>query len=333
MSHGVRILKGMSTATDTPIRRPLGKRALHLARRAHLYLGLFFLPWTVLYGVTAFLFNHPMAFSDRPTSTFGRSELAGTPMERPPSPVTVAEQVVAALNARSTDGAAGVLVEPEKAKYNREFAFATVKTDAEPIAILIEVGGSGGTVRSQSKPAVRSASQAPFAIGGARPMVRTESKPVDALTVPDPLHERFRQSIPTVLERTGYPAGEATVTSVPDLMFRMERGGQIWIVGFNSMTGAVTGQPASDEIPEPISARTYLVRLHSAHGYPTAGGVRWWWALIVDAMAIALCFWGLSGLLMAWQVKAARRIGAVVLLLSALAAGALGYAMHAMLAS
>ena len=320
----------MSTAPDLRIRKPFGKRAAHLLRRAHLFLGLFFLPWAVLYGVTAFLFNHPTAFSDQTTTTFGRSELAGTPMEKPSSPETVAAQVVAALNARATDGPRCVLVQPEQAKSNREFAFATVRTDAEPIAILIEVGGSGGTVRSQPKPPVRSANRAPFAIGGGRPGPRAEPKPNDALTIADPLHERFRLSIPTILERTGYPAGDATVTSVPDLVFRMERGGDVWIVSFNSLTGAVTGQAASEETAEPISVRRHLTRLHSAHGYPTSGGPRWWWALLVDAMAAALCFWGLSGLAMAWQVKAARRAGAVVLLLSALAAAALGYAMVAM---
>jgi hypothetical protein len=42
-----------------------------------------------------------------------------------------------------------------------------------------------------------------------------------------------------------------------------------------------------------------------------------------------MCFWGLSGLVMWWQIKATRKVGAVVLVLSAAAATALGVAMHA----
>ena len=44
-------------------------------------------------------------------------------------------------------------------------------------------------------------------------------------------------------------------------------------------------------------------------------------------MAFAMAFWGVSGLLMWWQLKATRRTGAVVLALSAAAAAALAVAM------
>jgi hypothetical protein len=46
-------------------------------------------------------------------------------------------------------------------------------------------------------------------------------------------------------------------------------------------------------------------------------------------MALTMCFWGLSGLVMWWQVKTTRKAGAVVLVLSAVAATALGIAMYA----
>src|SRR5215207_1607931 len=81
-----------------PFRRSLRKRVMHVVRRTHLYLGLFLLPWAVLYGVSGFLFNHPTAFADAPTATFGTSELAGTPMESVLKPQDVAAQVVTALN-------------------------------------------------------------------------------------------------------------------------------------------------------------------------------------------------------------------------------------------
>ena len=55
------------------------------------------------------------------------------------------------------------------------------------------------------------------------------------------------------------------------------------------------------------------------------------WALIVDAMAFVMVFWGASGLLMWWQIKATRRLGVVVVLLSVVAAVWMGIGMHEML--
>lgn len=313
-------------------RRPW-RRVMHAVRRAHMYLGLALLPWAVMYGVTAFLFNHPTAFSDRPTATFDRSAFAGTPMDNPPAPADVAGQVVAALRERATPPADYTLVEPEAARYTREFAFATVKTGGPSVGVLIDPAGRGGTVRQSPPPAESVAvERAPFAVGGEAPTgsPRPLRAATGGLTLPDALHERVKAATPAVLERIGFPAGDVTVTSVPDLTFRMRDGaGTVWQVTYNAMTGAVSGRPA-DAVPasEPLSARRYLLRLHTAHGYPPAGGPRWWWAVVVDATAAVMVFWGLSGLVMWWQVKAARAWGAVVLLASAVAAAALAAGMH-----
>ena len=116
------------------------KRALHWIRRGHLYFGLFLFPWALLYGVTAFLFNHPTAFGDRPIQSFGPDALRGTDLDSVPSPTEQAEAVVARLNAMKKP-AVPYRVAGE-AKYNREFAFATV-TVTEPgreqiVGILID---------------------------------------------------------------------------------------------------------------------------------------------------------------------------------------------------
>lgn len=56
--------------------------------------------------------------------------------------------------------------------------------------------------------------------------------------------------------------------------------------------------------------------------------MRWWGAVLVDAMAFVLLFWGLSGLLMWWQVKATRGLGLVVLVLSFVVATLLRVGMY-----
>jgi hypothetical protein len=183
--------------------------------------------------------------------------------------------------------------------------------------------GAGGSVRSREASPPKVEEPAPFAVGRPnvpRPAAAGRPAPADGLVVPDPLHERIKAAIPTVLDRTGFPGGEVTVTSVPDLSFLMHADGRRWRVTFNAQTGSVAGRPAVDEAPPAApSTRNFLLRLHSAHGYPYHGGPRWAWAVLVDAMAVVLVFWALSGLVMWWQVKAARRSGAMVLLVSTMA--------------
>ena len=76
----------------------VGKRIMMWTRRAHLYLGLFLFPWAVLYGVTAFLFNHPTMFSDAPTVDFNKSTSTSTALADLPSLKQQAEDVLKALN-------------------------------------------------------------------------------------------------------------------------------------------------------------------------------------------------------------------------------------------
>jgi len=297
---------------------------MHAVRRLHLYLGLFLLPWAVLYGVTGFLFNHPTAFADAPTASFGKNELAGTPMESSPAPAEVAKQVVVALNGRAK-GESYVLVEPEKAKYTRDFAFATVKADGQDVSILFDMNAPSGTVRSKQSAPAKPAEKAPFAIA---PRVHLSAAPPDALRLDAPLHERVKASVPVVLERTGFPTGEVTVTSVPDVSFLMSDGTQVWRVTYSPMAGSVSAVPADSAPPEELSTRRFLTRLHVAHGFPGSTNTKWFWAVIVDAMALVMVFWGVSGLFMWWQIKPARKLGFVILLVSVAGATALGFGMH-----
>ena len=81
-----------------------------------------------------------------------------------------------------------------------------------------------------------------------------------------------------------------------------------------------------------VTWRRYLLRLHTAHGYPVQRNTRWYWAIAVDAMFATMTFWGLSGVLMWWQIKRTRLIGAACLILSAVVATWLAIGMHTQLA-
>ena len=112
----------------------------------------------------------------------------------------------------------------------------------------------------------------------------------------------------------------------PETTFRWLRTG-----GALSPTSEVTIDwrvPADAAPTETISTRRFLTRMHLAHGYPSSGGPRWWWAVIVDMMAGIMVFWALTGLVMWWAIKATRRAGFAVLVLSGVAAGLLASGMH-----
>jgi hypothetical protein len=319
-------------ASAAPYRRSFRKRLMHVVRRGHLYFGLFLFPWAVLYGVTAFLFNHPTAFSDAPTASFGASALKDTPLEALPSPTEQAEQVVAKLNEQQKPATPYKLA--GEAKYAREFAFATVRAGDQTVNVLFDVKHGGGTVRTNPVREKKEPERAPFATAGApQPKGAPKAPRADTAGVKlaDPLHERVKAAVPTVLARTGFPAGEVAVTSVPDITFPIEADGRAWTASYNALTGTVTGAPESAKPESELSARRFLLRLHLAHGYPGEANGKWFWALVVDVMAFAMCFWGLSGLVMWWQLKATRWPGLLVLVLSAGCATALALQMHAAL--
>jgi len=330
---------------------------MHVVRRGHLYLGLFLLPWAVLYGVTAFLFNHPTVFADQPAVSFDKSDTKGTGLEDLPTPQDQAAQVVAELNKReqvkAKDAKSYALVRPDDAKYSREFAFATasfetVKGEKQQISLLYDVAGGGGSIRSKTEEPAKPIEKAPFAVsGGSRPagsrgdgggQLQTRSASTEGVSIDGSIYKRFESAVLTILERTGLlkakgdSSVDIVVTSVPELVFYIESDGRIWKASYNSQTGSVSGQPADTETKEPVSVRRFLTRLHLAHGYPSSPGARWGWAVVVDIMAFVMVFWGLSGLFMWWQIKATRLIGFVILLLSAASATVLGLGMYLVIA-
>jgi hypothetical protein len=118
------------------------------------------------------------------------------------------------------------------------------------------------------------------------------------------------------------------ISSVPDLVFFVKADGESWECRHNPLTGALStkleGSVAATAAP---SWRRFLLRLHTAHTYPSEGGARWYWAVIVDVMAFVMVFWGVSGIVMWWQIKSTRRFGSAAMFVSLIFAAWLVYAM------
>lgn len=289
-------------------------------RRAHMYSGLGFLPWVVLYGVTAILFNHPSLFSDQPTVMFDRSAWAGTSLDPFPTPRGMAEEFVAELRRQGTTCQ---LVDPEGVRFSREYAFATIRAGETEVSLLVAVNGSGGTIRSRVVPPPPvPVPSPPFARIPEKPRSEGPARPFTPLKLKESLPERLKAEVPGLLRAQGFPTGDVTVTSVPDLLVTIEADGAVWEVSYNALTGIITGRPQGSEPPKAESSTRRLVtRLHTLHGYPPEGFGRTAWAVIVDLVGVLLLFWAGSGLVMAWQVRSARRGSVIVLMLSTLTAG------------
>ena len=323
-----------------------------LLRRGHLYLGLFLFPWAVLYGVTAFLFNHPTAFSDVPTTSISAGDWHGTELEQFPDSNSIAEQVVTYLNETEAPQSPYKLV-GEAEFSGRAFAFATVEQDDQTINVLVDMNSGTGTIRvNPNTPEPVAKKPAPFArTAASRSMgsgelsgrgdrgrdgrgsqgISENESPTFKLS--SPIENRIEASIPGILAHHGFANdGKVTVTSVPSIKFSVEADGATWSASYDPMKGTITGEELTEDESEEISVRRFLLRLHLSHGYPDdPSETQWFWAVIVDVMAFTMCFWGLSGLLMWWQIKSTRRLGAILLIVSASVAIALGFGMHAML--
>jgi hypothetical protein len=286
---------------------------LKLVRRAHLFIGLFMTPWVFLYGVTGFLFNHPDAFPDREVRTADRASLAGTELEGFPAASELAGRIVEALNA-PTDSAAFRLVDRASAAYSRAF-FVTATGRGREHSVRFDPENGGTLIRSTTLSETRSI-----------PWPGPASVPL-----PDSPRDRLARGVPALLAKLGVDAETATLRNPPDLVCTVEQDGRRWRIAYNLQSGAISARTADD--PDGgLSTRLFLTRLHLSFGYPSRVDARWFWAIAVDAMFVAMVFWGASGLLMWWQITKLRAWGTVVLTVSILVAAAMAIGMHESLA-
>jgi hypothetical protein len=316
--------------------RPIARKVTYWIRRTHLYLGLFLFPWAVLYGVSGFLFNHPTAFSDQKSQSFTQSDLAGTSLSPPFEASSIAADVVQSLKQRASAPSDYRLIDPEKAAFVRDLASVTVKAEGRKMTVFLDALGRGGTIYSTATEESSPVERPSFAVGnlGAgstpkpqkpSPQSATSEQP-DKLVIERSVVQAYKESVPALLTKMGYPSTEATVGFVPDLVFHMEADGRKWSVTYNPLQGSVTGRPL-ETAANRISIRRFLTRLHTAHQFPYSMGARWVWAVFVDVMSFVLVFWALSGLLMWWQIKMTRSWGWLALTASLLIASILAMGM------
>lgn len=315
------------TSASTPQARPLGRIVMHWVRRLHLYFGLFLFPWAVLYGFTGFLFNHPPIMNPQSIRSFDRSAWSGTSMETPADLQGEVRQVIQQLQSRGEAAVSLKWIESEPVRFAGEFAFGKIETDHGEISLLFDAMGNGGTIRQGAPKPVQPIQKASFEV--VAPVAPPSSVPefLHRLDSANTLTDRLKSSAAKFAESQNLTGQPVVITSVPDLLFVVEADGQRWRAAYNSLKGTLTAKPFA--AVEPLPWRNFLLRLHTTHVYPFSfASTKWLWVLGADVMGLVLVYWGVSGLLMWWQIKSTRRWGFVILALSTIAATLLAFGMH-----
>ncbi|MEL7499768.1 MAG: PepSY domain-containing protein [Planctomycetota bacterium] len=307
-------------------------------RRIHLFSGLFMLPWVLLYGFSALLFNHPTYFTDSKT-TVQSFQLKPSAIEKMPSATEMAELSIASAGAE-LDGATIEIAKNANAVFTRQSSGSVEGKDKDTTVVLDMNSGSGYLrFRSKDSPPEKAKSsddEQPTLEQGIDVDFEMNSKEsfqasIASLFAEHDLDEsKFRPRGLPAVEFDAVVDGKPVRLRLTNRDSRRRRGssddskkgdkeeaptfrGKLSLVGAN---------------PRDMSVRSFLLRLHTAHGYPVQNNSRWFWAIAVDLMFASMCFWGISGVVMWWQIKRTRKIGFILLAASGIVATWLAIGMH-----
>ncbi|MCU0716108.1 MAG: hypothetical protein MUD03_08265 [Pirellula sp.] len=329
------------------------KLVLRILRRSHLYLGLALIPWVFLYGITAYLFNHPGHFSPVDVETVSRTLI---PMDWPTrnwKPDARAEEVVRQLNARFSADEKKIRLDTSKpSRFESSGLIASFDRGNTTYSYSIPLSGTqAGVLRKAPKaniapqtgkaffeisPKKNAPTTKPQSPAVEPASVETATREPDANQMPllleDGLVELLKTQVASIANRNeksiDVQASEVRVSFLPSLLFQANVDGEVWECKHDALSGAVSTKRLDSEAMSPFSWRQFWLRLHTTHGYHPDGGTRWLWAIVVDIMAAVMVFWGISGLAMWWQMKATRRWGGIAISVGFLIAIWLGYGMY-----
>lgn len=276
----------------------LATRLNLIIRRMHLYSGLFLVPWVLMYGITGAMFNHLGLFPRTRIESVDRATASALGMSQFPDAESLAAQVVESIQKEA--GTAKVeLQQDHRAEFTNEISFEVKNDGLQHVVYINPVtydSWVGTTPKNEQDPEIL------------LPAIR------QVRLTPDP-QETAHQVATNLLQQAGLLNGRdpqpfgwtklnflATVNGESARITYVLKDGHVDINRYNG----------SDGMP----LRYFFLRMHTSHGQSPSWNGRSLWSLAVDAMAIAMVFWGISGIIMWWQIRQTRRIGAVIIGLS-----------------
>ncbi|MCA8964756.1 MAG: PepSY domain-containing protein [Planctomycetes bacterium] len=265
-------------------------------RRAHLYSGLLLVPFVLVYGISAFLFNHPAARGGGARNEAPRAEPLSVPVAAELRAQLPAADELAASVAAVLDGEAPL---PGSAGLRGSWTF-DFEQDGQRRRLSLAADGSSANIRSVA----------------AEPS-RANRLPPELFA---PAGEAASRVAGRVLADAGFPEVRLRGAGAPQLRYR----GQA-----TEVSASIDRRQASVRDAAAFDFGRLLMRLHTAHGYGGDQLPRLLWAAVVDLMAGAMVLWAISGLWMWWQKRSYRRAGLWVLGFTGIGAAALVSTMAA----
>lgn len=279
------------------------------ARRAHLYLGLFLLPWVLLYGITGPMFSHKELFANAKFQSVSLSEIQ-PPLDKFPELSELAVQVTEQLRTLAPDN---------KIELNK-----TVDASITG-AVSFEMDGDDSRIIVDIDPISEMATIARYPLNKESPKKLLQG--IREITLPKPPLEQAKQALDPILKKANITDAKnprvfgwtklnfiGKVDDIPARFTYVYNDNHINIAQYSGEDG--------------MMGREFFMRLHTTHGFPIQWNARRLWIVLSDLMGIAMVSWALTGLLMWWQIKRTRIFGAVVIGCSILVATLLYLGVH-----
>ncbi|MCA8995910.1 MAG: PepSY domain-containing protein [Planctomycetaceae bacterium] len=279
-----------------------------LIRRIHLYAGLFLLPWVLLYGITGAMFNHQELFPAVRFEAVDASLVRDAGMAEFPSPGELAQQVADAIE--QTANVEVVLNKGQSPEFTSPILFETYDGDGQHV---VQIDPIQQTARLLHRPP--NAEQEESLLQNVQNIQLS----------PNP-HQAAHDSARAIFAKHGLSsADQAKPLGWTKLNFLASVDGQPARITYVLKDGHIDVTKYTGE--DGMIPRQFLLRLHTAHGQPPHWNMRMFWSLFVDAMALAMVTWGITGLVMWWQIKRTRLIGTVLIAVSLLVAAVMYFGM------
>lgn len=266
-----------------------------LIRRIHLYAGLFLLPWVFLYGITGAMYNHMGLFPEAAITPVPFGELTESNLEDIPTDVELAKMVVEQLQAAAPDSDIR-LADNHQAAFNNEIIFQVNESEGQRVIHIDPVSKNAQVAIWPHNP------EAPE---------RLLPKVKNLQLTPNP-YETARSAAPLILEKSGHASSkDIKPRGWCKLNFLAEVDGQMARVTYVLRDGHVDVEKYDGN--DGMTPRQFIMRLHTSHGQPPYWNGRMFWSVILDAMAIAMVSWGVTGVIMWWTIKRTRFVGGIVI--------------------
>lgn len=301
----------MSNTNTQPSEKPKRRsrkrfnKFMKLMRRIHMYLGLLLVPWVIMFGMSGFLFNHVSTFwggSLETVATLDSSTVQSSTSFEAFEPEVIAQSIVEQIN---TETGETFTLKSSWLTGHLRLSGKSGKKNLN-LAVNLSDGSTKVTTSNRSTP--------------------EQDKPIfdkQKINLPETDTTALVEELKPLLAEQGVtidgelkpPARGANA----EIRFVVtDNNGRDWRASYNLVKGTLTG--VADDSDTGYTFYSAITRLHKTHVYPDTVGAKWLWTLIGDTMAISMVVWGITGLIMWWQIQPTRVLGMIAIFIASIVA-------------